>query len=329
MQNTTPNSATAGAGPFKKLLFIKDLKPRDVVRTSFLVKSKELLTNKQGKPYLALMLADKTGEIDSRVWDNAEQLAATFNEGDIVAVGAKAHLFQDRMQLMVEDLVPLPPEEVAVDEYLPKMDIDLEGLYAELIARFERIENKWVKALALSLLNDPEIAQRYKLCPAAKTIHHAYIGGLLVHSLQLVKLVDAVHAYYSALDINLLLFGAAFHDFGKIFELSYNRQFGYTDEGKLVGHIAIGVVLIDRKICAIPDFPKELEWHLKHLVLSHHGKLEYGSPKIPATLEAELVHWLDHMDSRLESIQGLIRADKNPGKWTAQHRAYGQYYWKG
>lgn len=320
--------ATGDREKIKKHLFIKDLKPKDEVRTTFLVKSKELFSNKNGKPYLSLLLSDKTGEIDTRIWEDAEALSATFKEGDIVAIGGRTHLFQNRMQLVVEHLVVVNPQEIRLEDYLKTSEHNLETLYAELLETFRGLKNPWIRSLGLKLLEDPEIATRYKVCPAAKTIHHAFVGGLLVHSLQLIKLVDAVLPLYENLNRDILIFGAAFHDFGKIYELHYQGKMGYTDEGKLVGHITIGAILIDRKIQELPGFPLELDWELKHMVLSHHGKLEYGSPKKPATLEADILAHLDLFDSRVNSIQTLIESDRTEGGWTAYHKAYDQYYQK-
>jgi 3'-5' exoribonuclease len=312
----------------EKSLFIKDLKPKETVRTSFLVKSKEVSYSKNGKPYLSLLLSDSTGDLEGRVWDNAEDLSATFSEGSIVAVGGKLNVFQNRHQLVIDHLIPLPSDKAKVEDYLPQGLEDTEALFAKLIHYFESLTNPWVKELGLKLLNDPEIAPRYKVCPAAKTIHHAFIGGLLTHSVQLCDLIEAVLPLYPGIDRNLMLFGAAFHDFGKIFELNYQGKLGYTDEGRLVGHIAIGVVLVDRKIREIADFPKELEYHLKHLILSHHGKLEHGSPKRPHTLESELLHQLDHLDSRINSIQTFMNSEKNNSRWSGYHKTFDQYYFK-
>lgn len=322
MENFAPSDKS------EKQFFVRDLKPKDVIRSTFLVRSKSLCESRNAKPYLMMLLSDKTGEIDTRIWEDAESVAQTFQEGDVVAVAGKAHTFQNRLQLVVQHLSPIPPEEVNLTDYLRAADSNLEDLYAELISIFEGVKNPFVRELALSLLNDPEIARRYKLCPAAKTIHHAFIGGLLVHSMQLIRLVDAILPLYEDLDRDLLLFGAAFHDFGKIYELSYSGNFGYTDEGKLVGHMAIAISLIDRKIQTIPNFPQELEWHLKHLVLAHHGRLEYGSPKRPHTIEAQIVHHLDDMDSKINSIQTLMKNERNGSRWTAYHKPYDNYYFK-
>lgn len=324
----SPLAPTEDSSKIKKHLFIKDLKPKDEVRTTLLVKSKDLLTNKNGKPYLAILLSDKTGDIDTRVWEDAESIGSGFNEGDIVAIGGRTHTFQNRLQLVVDHLVLVSPQEISIEDYVKGTDQDLEYLYEELLEVFRKLENPWVKALGLKLLEDPEIASRYKICPAAKTIHHAFVGGLLVHSMQLIKLVDAVLPLYKNINRDILIFGAAFHDFGKIFELNYQGRVSYTDQGKLVGHITIGAILLDRKMREIPEFPEELDWELKHMILSHHGKLEYGSPKTPATLEADILAHLDLFDSRVNSIQTLIESDPTPGGWTAHHRAYDQYYRK-
>jgi 3'-5' exoribonuclease len=202
-------------------------------------------------------------------------------------------------------------------------------MYAQMLQIFRDLPNPWVRGLGVALLEDPEIQSRYRKCPAAKTIHHAFVGGLLCHSLQIIRLADAVLPLYKGINRDLVVFGAAFHDFGKIFELSYDGSFGYTDEGRLVGHIAIGVTLIDRKIRLMPGFPEDLEWQLKHLVLSHHGRLEYGSPKRPHTLEAQLVHHLDDMDSKINSIQTFIASENSGSRWTGHHKAYDQYYYRG
>lgn len=316
------------AVPPTKRYFVSDLKPQDVVRSTFMVKSKGVMQAKNGKPYLALILGDCTGTVDTRVWTNdVVELAATFSEGDVIAVAGRAQWFQNRMQLILDNLAPVE-EPVTLSDYLPKAGADAEKQYTELITLFEGLDCPWTRQLAVALLKHPDIASRYPVAPAAKTIHHAYLGGLLTHSLQLTKLVDALLPLYPKLNRNVALFGAAFHDFGKIFELSYDGSFGYTDEGRLVGHIAIGTVLIDRAIREIPEFPVALELQLKHMVLSHHGKIEYGSPVRPQTLEAQFVHHLDDMDSKLNSIQELMDSERSTAAWTAVHKAYGTSYFK-
>lgn len=328
MDNSKSSLLTAPPTKGKKTLFIKDLSAGDSVCTRFLVKQKLSLTNKNGKPYLALLLADKTGDLEGRVWEGAEQMALQFNEGEVVTISGKVNQFQNRLQVSVEHLVPVMEEEVDLNDYLATPSVDVDSLYNDLLRTFENLRNPYVKEVGLALLRDPEIAKRYKLCPAAKTIHHAFVGGLLAHSMQLIRLVDSILPLYEDIDRDILIFGCAFHDFGKIYELHTQGRLGYTDEGRLVGHIAIGISLIDRKIQSIPEFPEELEWHLKHLILSHHGHLEHGSPKRPHTIEAEVLHLLDHMDSRINSIQTFMKNDKADARWTGYHQAYDQYYMK-
>jgi len=311
-----------------KTLFIRDLKAQDTVRTSFLVKSKSLMAAKNGKSFLALLLSDRSGDLEGRVWELAEEKNLLFEEGQVVAVSGRAGQFQNRMQIAIDSLVPLPPEEIDLVDYLPEGPKNVEELYNELLEIFRGLSDPNIKAVGLALLEDPEIAARYKVCPAAKTIHHAFLGGLLAHSLQLIKLVQAILPLYPGVNRDLLIFGAAFHDFGKIYELTYNGSFGYSDEGKLVGHITIGAILIDRKIQGMPGFPKEIEYQLKHLILSHHGRVEYGSPKKPATLEAQILANLDDMDSKIQSIQTLISQDSSSSRWSGYHKAYDQYYYK-
>ncbi|MBY0372234.1 HD domain-containing protein [bacterium] len=314
--------------PSSKRFFVADIKPQDTVRTTFLVRSKGVQQAKNGRPYLVLTLADRTGCIDTRVWaEDADALASTFREGDVVAVSGRAQWFQNRMQLVLDNLVAVD-EPGPLEDFVPKADGDSLQRFAELVSVFETLECPWTRQVALALLSNPEVASRYPLSPAAKSIHHAYIGGLLLHSLTLVRLVQAVAPFYPRLNRSFLLFGAAFHDFGKIFELSYEGNLGYTDEGRLVGHIAIGTVLLDREIQKIPNFPAEIEWQLKHLILSHHGKIEYGSPVKPQTLEAQLVHHLDDMDSKLNSIQELMDGEKSQARWTSVHRAYEAAYYR-
>lgn len=328
MQKPENQTSQTQANSNKKTLFIKDLSAGDSVCTRFLIRQKQMLSNKNGKPYLAVLLSDKTGDLEARVWEGADQMTLLFSEGDVVTISGRVNSFQNRLQISVEHLVPVPPSEVDLNEFLSTPLIDVDSLYNDLLKTFENLRNPYVKELGLALLRDPEISKRYKICPAAKTIHHAFVGGLLAHSMQLIRLVDSILPLYEDIDRDIMVFGCAFHDFGKIFELHTQGRMGYTDEGRLVGHIAIGVSLIDRKIQSIPEFPQELEWHLKHLILSHHGHLEYGSPKKPHTIEAELLHLVDHMDSRMNSIQTFMKNDKTDARWTGYHQAYDQYYFK-
>lgn len=315
-----------------KSIFIKDLNPKDSVQSSFLVKSKGLRPQKNGQPCLHLHLADSTGWIEARLWDGAEAADQTLDEGSVIAVAGRMNGGAGRSQLTIQQWLPLSREEIRWEDYYPAGPgeaVSEAERYERLIAKFEAMENRWIAQLGVNLLRDPEIASRYPRCPAAKTIHHAFIGGLLTHTLQLIEVIERIAPLYPQLDREILLFGATFHDFGKVFELSFgNGPFAYTDEGRLIGHISIGQAWIDRKVQEIPDFPSSLEIQLKHLVLTHHGRLEYGSPKLPQTLEAVVLAAVDDLDSKIDSITQWIQTDRSPGRWTAMHKAYGVAYYR-
>jgi len=322
--NVSP-AENPNSDPTKKSIFIKDLQTKDVVRSTFLVRSKGLRPQKNGQSYLHLQLADRTGFIEAKVWDNAESAHESLEEGNVVAIFGRVHDGAGNRHLTVQQWVPLPESEINWDDFYPKGPFDEKGEsseYRKLVSIFEGLENPWIRELSLRLLNDPQISSRYPKCPAAKTIHHAFLGGLLAHTLSLIRVVEAICPLYPELNREILLFGAAFHDFGKVFELSFDGPFNYTDEGKLIGHISIGQVWIDRKIQTIEGFPSDLELQLKHMVLSHHGRLDYGSPKVPQTLEAIVLSSLDDLDSRIESISQWIKAAKGTSRWTPVHKAY-------
>lgn len=308
--------------------FISELKEGDSIRGTYLVKHKNLGMGKTGKAFLSLQLADRSGSIDGRVWDQAEEKNAVFEQDDFLSVEGSVSVFQNRKQLVVRSLNTVDRDAVDPGLFLPVTTFDVETMFKELTSLLESIENPHVRWLSLELLRHPEIGPRYKRAPAARTVHHAMVGGLLEHSLSVVRLADFMGRYYPMLDRSYLMFGAAFHDFGKIFELEYSTSFGYTLEGRLIGHLVGGSQWIE-KICSTkPDFPKETMLVCQHLVLSHHGSLEFGSPKIPATLEAIVLSMIDNLDSRVQGIsvflqnQGVLG-----GNWSGHHKHFNNYFY--
>lgn len=313
----------------KKAIFIKDLRAKDVVRSTFLVRNKMLRANRNGQNCLHLQLSDRSGTIEARLWEAAESADETLTEGNLVAIsGRVSEGSGGARQVTVQHWAPVGSEEGNWEDYYPKSEQDAEVEYQRLIQIFEGLSNPFIRQLSLAILNDPDIASRYPRCPAAKTIHHAFIGGLLAHTHQLIRVVEAIAPLYPELNREILLFGAAFHDFGKVFELSFEGHFGYTDEGKLIGHISIGNAIIDREVRKIEGFPKALELQLKHIVLSHHGRVEYGSPKPPQTLEAVMLSALDDLDSKIDSISTLMKSEKSSSGWTPVHKAYQTSYYR-
>jgi len=309
-------------------VFIKEIKDRDQVTGVFLVKEKITAMAKNGKPYMNLKLMDKTGDVDAKIWDNVDQVAQLFEKNDFLKVAAKASIYLGKMQLVISDLRRVPEEEVELSDFLPETERDIQEMEAELQTLLATLQNSWLRRLLGDIFGDPQIWPLYRVAPAAKGMHHVYLGGLLEHSLAVAKLVDAVVPLYGAFNRDLLIAGALLHDLGKVREMKFARAFDYSDEGKLIGHITIGVEMIHEKISQIPDFPAELAMHLKHLILSHHGQYEYGSPKRPKTLEATVLNYLDDLDSKINGIRTHINKEgEMQGNWTAYHRLYDRYFY--
>lgn len=305
--------------------FAATLEPNQVVTTSFLVQSKEVRLKKSGEPYLALELADRTGSVAARMWEGVAEIENSFDRDDFVKVKAMVELYRDRPQLTIQKLRRLDDAEVEFADYFPQTAKDVEAMHAELLGLIEGFANPHLKQLLLAIFRDEEIAAKFKQAPAAKTLHHAYRGGLLEHVLSLVRLCQMVGPHYEGLDIELLLAGAMLHDIGKVDELSYARSFGYTTEGELLGHIVLELELVNQKIETVPDFPPDLKVLLTHMLISHHGHYEFGSPKLPMFPEALLLHSLDEMDSKLESALATIRNDAaQESCWTQRNAALGR-----
>lgn len=308
---------------------VADIKDRDMVDAVFLVKDKILAMAKNGKPYLTLKLMDKTGEVDAKVWDNADEIGSLFEKNDFLAVRAKASVYLGKMQLILSDLKLVPEEQVDLADFLPETDRDINIMVDELKALVASLKDPNLKRLLIAFFGDPELLAQFRVAPAAKGMHHVYLGGLLEHSLAVAKLVDAMMPLYEGLNRDLLIAGALLHDVGKVREMTYMRSFDYSDEGKLIGHITIGVEMLQERITSLPGFPVELGMLLKHMLLSHHGQYEYGSPKRPKTMEATILNYLDDLDSKINGIRTHIRKEPdNPSRWTSYHRLYDRYFFK-
>lgn len=309
-------------------LFVKDIKDRDHVSEVFLVKEKIIAMAKNGKPYLTIRLMDKSGEVDAKVWDNADQVAEQFERNDFLAITAKASVYLGKMQLIISGLTRMPEEEVQLADFLPETESDIQEMEERLHVVVAGLENVWLRRLLQSFFSEQRFMAQYRMAPAAKGMHHVYLGGLLEHSLAVAALVDAMMPLYQGLDRDLLIAGALLHDVGKVREMTYSRSFDYSDEGKLLGHITIGVEMVHERIMAIPGFPPELGMLLKHMLLSHHGQYEYGSPKRPKTVEATVLSYLDDLDSKINGIRTHIRKEgEAAGNWTSYHRLYDRYYY--
>ncbi|KAF0221530.1 MAG: CMP-binding [Geobacteraceae bacterium] len=310
-------------------IFISEIKDRAQVDSVFLVKEKITAMAKNGKPYLTLRLMDNSGELEAKVWDNVDLLSATFDKDDFIAVRSKATVYLGKMQLVVAELKRVPEEEVVLADFLPETERNIQEMVAELSNLLATIGDESLRSLLKAFFDDPLFTALYRTAPAAKGMHHVYLGGLLEHSLAVAKLVDRIVPLYSGINRDLLIAGALLHDVGKVREMAYFRSFDYTDEGKLLGHITIGVEMVHEKIAAIPGFPPELAMLLKHMLLSHHGQYEFGSPKRPKTLEATILNYLDDLDSKINGIRThIMKEPENQSGWTSYHRLYDRYFYK-
>jgi len=300
-----------------KAAYVRELEANKTFTTSFLVRTKEIREKKTGEPYLSLALCDRTGEIEAKMWDNVAEVMDTFERDDFVKVKGLIQIYHNRPQLTIHKMRRLTDTEVDFADYFPASTRNSEAMWQELLQTVSAITDPHLKALVEAVLEDPEIAARYQKAPAAKQIHHAWLGGLLEHVLSLCQLCRDVAGHY-AVDVNLLLAGAILHDVGKTYELSYDRSFSYTTEGQLLGHMVIGLRIIEEKLRALPDFPPRLRMLVEHMIVSHHGRLEFGSPKLPQFPEALLLHYLDDMDSKMECMRSLVEHDRQvDGNFTA------------
>lgn len=310
-----------------KSLYAADIRENQLVDALFLVASKNHGVTKGGRSYLTLRLLDRSGEIEARVWDRADDLGRGFDKNDFVRVRGQATLYQGKIQIRVQDVMRVDETKIAAEDFLPRSAANPETMLDELQAILRGIKNPHLSALAEACFADEELMRLLKYAPGAKTIHHPYLSGLLEHTLSLLKLIQKVVENYHGIDVDLLLIGGFLHDIGKVYEFTFDRAIDYTDEGQLLGHLVMEVELVEKKIAAVADFPAELAMLVKHMLVSHHGAYEFGSPKLPQTLEAVILHSLDDLDGKIQAIQNL--SEKEPGsKWTVFHRAYGRSFYK-
>ncbi len=298
--------------------FVSELQPNQPVTSTFLVLHKDVRQKKSGEPFLSLMLGDRTGDVDAKMWDNVSEVVETFERDHFVRVKGVAQVYQNRLQLTIHKLAKIEDSEVDPADYFPASKRDPAEMFAELQAIIAGFTNPHLKALLEAVFGDPDIARRFRTAPAAKAIHHAFLGGLIEHVLSMCHLCRVTAAHYKNVDLDLLLTGAILHDVGKIAELNYERSFGYSSDGQMLGHIVIGLRIVADKLRHVPEFPARLRTLVEHMIVSHHGELEYGSPKVPLFLEALLLHHLDNLDSKMECMRALIENDRQvDGCWTS------------
>ena len=291
-----------------KDLYISDLSSLEEGKffdSYFLVLSRQQRTTQTNKPYLNFVLCDKTGQMEARAWEPGDpRIAKDVDRGDIAKVRGCVTRFRDNLQIKLEQVRRAHAGEADKADLMPATSYDVNELWRQLLGFVESFTDPHLKALLSAMLADPRIAAPYREAPAAKQLHHAWLGGLLEHVISLLTLADRVQPHYPILDRDLLLTGVVLHDIGKITELAWDVGFEYTTEGVLLGHIQMGASLAEKAMDAMPGFPPRLRTLVLHLILSHHGKLEFGSPKLPMIPEALVLNFLDDLDAKMQAMQG-------------------------
>lgn len=288
-----------------------------VITSSFVVVTKQAKPKKSGDLYLALTLADRTGHIEAKMWDNVADHIDCFEQDDFIKIRGLVNKFNGRFQITLHKVRSLEESEVEFDDYLPRTTKDVDALWRTLGEFVAGFGDPHLKALIQAFMADPQIERAYKNAPAAKSLHHAFIGGLLDHVVSLFQLCDlACRNYPEMIDRDLLLTGAFLHDIGKVHELTFARSFTYTTRGQLLGHMVIELEMLQQKIAQVPGFPEEYKTLIEHLIISHHGKYEFGSPKMPMFPEALMLHYLDDLDSKMESMRAHFQREPD-AEWTS------------
>ncbi len=308
-------------------VWVEKIEAESRVSGCYLVKSKRLSTTRSGNLFLSLTLADKTGEMPAKIWDRAEALSALFREGEVVEINGRAVAYQGQVQLTVSQLRPLA-ETPDPDIFVETSPFDIPGMMRSLKTVLNQVEDIHLKALIDRFWKNRAFMDLFKKAPAAKNFHHGYLGGLLEHTLSVCQLAAQVADHYPLLNRDLLITAAFLHDVGKIREFSQGLKIDYTDEGRLVGHLVLGVGMVDEKLRSLKDFPSELAIRLRHLILSHHGQYDFGSPKEPKFLEAFALHLLDDLDAKINGLNRFMERDRQEGAWTDFNRMFGKYFLK-
>ena len=314
--------------------FVDQLTDGENVDEVFLVVDKQLRANRNGNLYIQLDLGDRTGNINARMWNAGEPLFKSFETGDFLQVKGKVQLFQGSLQLIANTLDKYDSNKVELTDFLPHTKHDVSKLLDRLKAAVRKVGDPHLRALAETYFIDDQFMRGFARCPAGVKVHHAYVGGLLEHVVTMLDVADKVLPLYPEVNRDLVIMGVFLHDSGKVRELSYTRTFAYSDEGQLLGHLTIGIEMLADKARTVPDltgepFPAELLLRLKHLILSHHGELEFGSPKVPMTPEAVALHAIDLLDSRLTIALREIGDDRGSSAWTPYNSALGRRMYKG
>ena len=289
-----------------KTITISDIEDGQQVDGLFLLKEVGRAETRAGKPYLTLKVGDKTGELTGRIWDDADRWQKECQPGQAVNITARTQSYKGNLQLIITAVHKVPEDEVDLCQFIPSTSGDISEMAAELTKLARSVDEPFIKKLLLKFINDSHFFEKFKMAPAAKSMHHAYLGGLLEHTLNVCRLADKVAGLYPSINRSLLIAGALLHDIGKVEELSVTSSlFDYSDQGRLMGHMVLGVEMVQERIKKIKDFPADLAVRIKHLILSHHGRHEFGAPTLPMLHEAFILNFIDDLDAKINYVERL------------------------
>ena len=315
--------------------YVADMAAGEQVESQvFLVASKDLRTTTNGALYIHAVLTDRTGQIPARMWQASEVLYNTLPDGGFIELKGRTESYKGNLQFIIDAIRPIDQNTIDLADFLPATEKDIEQMWAQILKILRTIKNEDLQLLIKHFVQDEELAARFKRAPAAATMHHAYIGGLCEHTLNLLEIAQMVIPRYPEVSLDLVLAGLFLHDIGKTAELNCDTAFTYTVAGQLLGHINLAMTWIEQKCDAVAaqtghPFPEKIKWTLQHIVLSHHGQYEFGSPKLPATPEAIAIHHLDNLDAKLNTYIRLIESDRDAkSAWTNYNHLIGTKVYK-
>ena len=312
-----------------KKQFVDNLTSGSTINDIFILSEKNVSQKKDGNNFLNISISDKTGTVKGVVWNNVDKLIENVSTGDLVHINGNVSEYKGGLQVVVKKMEPCQTESVDFSAFLPCTDHDVDNMYNRLLQIIDSIKTVYYKKLLELFFHDEKFAALFKTAPAAKKMHHAYLGGLLEHSLSVAILSTKIAGHYNGIDMDLLITGAILHDIGKVKEFKYKTSIDYSDEGRLLNHIVIGVEMVTARVGQVDDFPEEKALLLKHLIISHHGIREFGSPEPPKTIEAVMLNYIDEIDSKVIGIREFMSKGNPDEAWTSYHRLLERYFYIG
>ncbi|MGA2916881.1 MAG: HD domain-containing protein [Sedimentisphaerales bacterium] len=306
-------------------IFINQIQPGQQINDIYLISQPILRSTTRGDLYIAMFVSDRTGKLNCRVWQATEELFNSLPKEGFVQIKGRSELYQNTLQIVADQLMPVPAEKVKIDDYLPKTEKDIRQMFEDVTKIMSEIKNVFIKALVNEFLKDKDLMKKFCTAPAATQNHHSYIGGLLEHTHNMLNVARAVMPFYPQLQSDLVLAGIFLHDMGKTDELSYDMAFSYTDSGQLLGHIVQTTFMVNDKAAILKqagvETDKQILDNIMHIIVSHHGQYEFGSPKLPMTAEAFLVSLLDNIDAKINQVTEKIENEPGEATWTSYIKA--------